>query len=271
MPLSFKHTFSGKPVLWSAVVCASFLSACAAPDTTVSRGTINDPYEEQNRGTHEFNRSLDKVLVRPTSSTYGTAIPTGLQDSIGHFSDNLSLPGDAANHILQGNGEGLGRNILRFAINTTLGIGGLFDPASQMGLERSKTDFGETLYVWGVEEGAYVELPFFGPSTSRDTVGLVVDYSLDPVRLLLPTPERYISTLAMVAARLGDRHTYTATIDSVLYESVDSYTQARSLYLQNRRYELGGRSQDDYDDPYGDADSDPYDSAYSDPYEDLNE
>ncbi len=239
-----------------AIAFAVVLSACAQAPSDVSRSGIFDPYERQNRKVHRFNRNLDKALVKPASTVYGTILPTEIQDSVAHFSENLSLPGQVINNVLQGDVAGAGNNTARFLVNTVLGIGGMFDVASDFGMPIEKTGFGETLHVWGAKEGAYTELPFFGPSTQRDTAGIIVDIVLDPVALALPRPEKYITTGAYVAARFGQRHKYTATVDSILYESADSYAQARTLYLQNRRYELSGKDDETdleaYDDPYDD-------------------
>jgi phospholipid-binding lipoprotein MlaA len=120
-----------------------------------------------------------------------------------------------------------------------------------MGVAGKKTDFGETLHVWGVGEGYYLELPLLGPSTARDALGEVVDSVINPIGVLLPKPERYVGTLAKVASKIGDRARYSETVDSVLYDSADGYAQARLLYLQNRRYELGQTAgEDDFEDPY---------------------
>ena len=214
---------------------------------------INDPYETENRATHAFNVAMDRNVLKPLSSGMGTGpISTG----ISNFADNLGTPSDVVNSLLQVRVGRATHNTLRFAINTVIGVGGIFDPATAMGVGEKKTDFGETLHVWGVEEGAYMELPLLGPSTQRDALGSVVDLALDPMNYLLPRPESYVGTMAKLAAKLGDRGRYSATVDSILYDSADSYIQARLLYLQNRRYELGQTSgesasfEDPYEDPY---------------------
>jgi phospholipid-binding lipoprotein MlaA len=232
----------------------AFLAGLAACGPAPAPQGINDPYETENRATHAFNVAMDRNILKPLSAGMGSGpVSTG----IGNFADNLGTPGDVVNNVLQ---VRLGRathNTLRFAINSTIGLGGIFDPATAMGVTEKKTDFGETLHVWGVEEGAYVELPLLGPSTQRDALGSVVDLALDPMNYLLPRPESYVGTMAKLAAKLGDRGRYSATVDSILYESADSYIQARLLYLQNRRYELGQTSgesasfEDPYEDPYG--------------------
>lgn len=223
-----------------------------------------DPYEESNRKVHEFNRALDRNLVRPAGKGYSNFLPNDIEDMIGRFAFNLSIPGAVVNNILQGNMKGATEDTYRFLVNSTLGLGGLFDTATDLNMpQATDADFGQTLHVWGVREGAYVELPFLGPSTERDTVGLVVDLFTNPLTYVLDEPENYYGTVASVSSGLSNRGRYSDTIDSILYESADSYAQAKSLYIQNRRFELGGGSggalEDPYDAEFGALSEDPYD------------
>ena len=209
-----------------------------------------DPHEAVNRQNHELNRSLDKALLRPAGVGYSQAMPDDLEDSVSNFASNLSLPGNVVNNLLQGNIEGAFRNSVRFVVNSTLGFAGLFDAAGDFGIEEVPGDFGQTLHVWGVPEGAYVELPLLGPSTERDAVGKIVDLATNPLSYVLPTPERYVGTASRAIAGVGARGRFADTIDSVLYESADSYAQARQIYLQNRRFQLEGASALDEPDPF---------------------
>lgn len=223
------------------------LSACApAP----SPDGINDPYEAQNRATHNFNLALDRNLLRPIATGADNALPEPVVNGVSNFADNLELPGSVVNNILQLRLGKAIENTLRFAINSTIGIGGLFDPATAAGVYGKPSDFGETLHVWGVAEGNYVELPFLGPSTDRDALGQVVDIVLDPLKLVLPKDSN-VPLMAKIAGKIADRGRYSETVDSILYDSADSYAQARLLYLQNRRFELGQAPADDtFEDPY---------------------
>ncbi|MDU8927615.1 VacJ family lipoprotein [Alisedimentitalea sp. MJ-SS2] len=234
------------------------LSACSVPGPGEAPDGIHDPYETVNRSNHEFNRTIDRRLLRPAGKGYSTAIPAPVADTVSNFASNLSLPGTVVNNLLQGNLGGAFQNTFRFAFNTVFGIGGLGDPASAFGAHEVETDFGETLHVWGVPEGAFVELPILGPSTERDAVGKVVDLFTNPLSYVLPSPEKYYGTGASLAAKVGDRGRYSETIDSILYDSADSYAQARLIYLQNRRFELGGDDDSAYVDPYDDPYGDPY-------------
>ncbi|PSL21260.1 MlaA family lipoprotein [Shimia abyssi] len=247
----------GRSLLLCAVLA---LSACASNDQ-VSRTGIYDPKEDANRKMHEFNKDVDRYLFSPASNGYGFLFPQPVRNSFSRFADHLSLPNDVINHTLQGDLEEAVGTTWRFLINSTVGIAGFFDPASAIDIPRDDTDFGETLHVWGVQEGAYVELPFFGPSTSRDTVGLMADIALNPFVVIFRDPTQYIGVAAYVVDAMGNRYDFDDTIDSILYESADSYAQARILYLQNRRFDLGISGEDIYTDPEF--------NPYEDPYEDF--
>ncbi len=249
VPRSILHTLG----LFGVVA----LTACTTPGPNAVPGEPFDPFEVGNRKTHEFNKSLDRTLLRPSGDAYSN-IPDDIQTSVSNFADNLALPSEAVNKLLQGDLLGMLQNSYRFLVNSTLGFGGLFDPATDFGVPAAPTDFGETLFVWGVQEGAYVELPFVGPSTERAAVGKVVDLFTNPLSYVLPSPEKYVGNVASLASKIGDRGRYADTIDSILYDSVDSYAQSRTIYLQNRRFDLG--------DEGGDAYLDPYDDPYGDPY-----
>lgn len=242
----------------TALVAVSFavvLSGCGTPQ--VAQG-INDPYEANNRKIHALNLSVDKAILRPTANGYGGAIPKPVRQGVTNFAGHLDLPGSFVNDVLQANIDDAAVNFLRFMVNSTFGIAGLLDPATDMGLFARNSDFGETLHVWGAGEGPYVELPLMGPSTQRDAVGKVVDIFTNPLRYVLKKPEIYALPVAGAVSTLGDRATYGDTIDSVLYDSTDSYAQARLLYLERRRFQLGGAVAedavdvyDDYEDFYG--------------------
>jgi len=246
-------------------VCAIpvFLTACTGA-VDPAPGSINDPYESVNRRIHERSKATDRAVLRPVSVSYAETVPVGLQESIGNFAQNFSTPRYVVNDILQMQAEDAIVNTYRFAVNTTVGIGGLIDVAGIFGVPARESDFGETLHFWRVPEGAYLSLPVVGPSTERDLAGKVADTFLNPLGYLIPSPERYAATAAGVFDRVGKRGRFARTVDSVLYDSADSYAQTRSTYLQSRRYQLGGGAAgaDAYDDPYGGSD------AYADPYED---
>jgi phospholipid-binding lipoprotein MlaA len=240
------------------LVLALPLLAMAGCATAPAPQGINDPLEPVNRGVHGINVALDRIIVGPGSDAYGTVIPKPVRNAVNNVAGTLDLPGDIANDILQANPEDAGINVLRLATNLTMGVLGLFDAATAIGLPQRPTDFGETLHVWGAGEGVYVELPVFGPSTARDAVGLVVDTVANPVRVLTDGSEANAATAAGIFARLGDRYRYSDTVESILYDSADSYEQARLLYLQNRRFSLGQTVDAGTDDGFVDPYEDPY-------------
>lgn len=218
--------------LFKALALTAMLSACSVSNQPTD---IHDPYESVNRGTHAVNAELDRSLLRPVSQVYGTLVPDPVRTSLDNAAGNLGLPSAVLNKTLQGDIEGAVHNFARFAVNTTLGVFGLFDPARDFGLEERETDFGETLGVWGVNEGAYVVLPLFGPSTERDTAGRIVDALTNPLSVLAPNigDER---AAGVVVENVNYRYEFTDTVDSILYESADSYAQLRLFYLDSSRF-----------------------------------
>lgn len=242
-----RPTRKAKTALCLAFVASLALASCGPATPT---NGISDPNEAQNRAVHRFNVELDRTILRPIATSASDLVPEPVEQGVVNFASNLELPGTVVNNVLQ---LRLGRaveNTLRFVINTTVGIGGLFDPASQAGVMGKSSDFGETLQVWGVTEGNYFELPFLGPSTDRDALGKVVDFALDPLKLFIDSNSP-VPLLAKIGSRISDRGRYSDTVDSVLYDSADSYAQTRLLYLQNRRFDLGEvPSEESFEDPY---------------------
>lgn len=229
-----------RPFFALLLACAAILSACAkqSPEAKAA-GEIFDPYEDANRSIHAFNRGVDRFAFRPASKGYVSVVPPDMVQAFNNFAVNISMPGQAVNFLLQGKPKESGIALSRFVINTIFGIGGLGDPSSDFNIAYVDTDFGETLHKWGVNEGAYVELPFYGPSTARDSVGVVVDFFTNPITFARQNPADNIGVYAEIVRRMGDRGTYSDTIDAILYESADSYAQARQIFLQNRRFQLG--------------------------------
>ncbi|MCC5972855.1 MAG: VacJ family lipoprotein [Rubellimicrobium sp.] len=225
----------------ATIAALTLLGACSvAPPGT----DIHDPYEDVNRQIHAFNRELDRNVLRPLGQVTAE-MPPEITQRVVSFSDNAALPGMVLNGVLQGDIEIAATNAMRFLINSTVGVVGLFDPAGVIGLGEIKTDFGMTLARWGVPEGAFVELPFFGPSTERDAIGRVVNAIIDPLdQVGFPVQSAY-ERPAWVAEQVIERGSFGSTVDSILYESADSYAQTRLIYLQNRRFRVGQRASDD--------------------------
>ncbi len=259
--------------LLSSLLLLVTLSACSSPGVMQDGIRVNDPYERQNRRVHAFNKALDARLIGPVSDLGGTdddnppSSDGGIKplDLVINVGSNLSLPGKVVNGLLQGRPMPAARNLSRFAINSTIGIAGLFDPAGQeFGLTETDTDFGETLAVWGVGEGAYLELPVLGPSTQRDAFGRIVDLVIDPLRLALDTPEWLVTVGLRAASKAGDRARFGDSIDGILQQSADSYAQTRLIYLMHRRHDVGEESAEI--DPYAETGAGA-DAHVIDPYE----
>jgi phospholipid-binding lipoprotein MlaA len=229
----------------------AILVILGAAGCTDSDRAASDPYEAANRQVHAFNKAADRAVLRPVATAYGEVVPGPARQGITNLASNLSLPGSALNHALQGDASDATGTILRFGMNTLFGFGGLLDPAADAGLYARDTDFGETLARWGVREGAYVELPLLGPSSERDLAGRIVDAVIDPVGNALSGDAATANAALQVTNVVGLRYELRAIVDALLYESADSYAAQRIAYLQNKAAGIsGGTSSDDLEDPY---------------------
>ena len=231
------------------ILYLGLMLVCSACDE-IKYGSVNDPFEGFNRRSHDFNLALDRNILRPVALNYAVYVPATIQTLISNAVENLSTPGDVANNLLQTDLENGVKGTVKFVINSSLGLGGIMRPAEAFGIQDEKTDFGETLHVWGVKEGPYLVLPFLGPSTGRDTFGTLADFSMDPIGRLLTVEGRTYSYGLKAADVLGARARLSKMFDSVLYKSIDSYEQTKLIYLQARRFELKGSQEDNYFDPY---------------------
>lgn len=216
----------------SAAIFVTALAGCGQP--VGNTADAQDPLEPVNRSVHAFNKGLDRTVLKPTSEAYVAIVPRPLREGVSNGSENLSQPLYFVNHVLQGDIRSAMDTFFRFGMNTVLGVGGIADPATDAGIPERPTDFGETLAVWGIDSGPYVELPVFGPSTARDSVGLVVDFIIDPVGRTVPGEYRGYLIGADVAALLQTRQDFARVVEALLYESADSYNASRIAYLQNR-------------------------------------
>ncbi|MEM7724630.1 MAG: VacJ family lipoprotein [Pseudomonadota bacterium] len=224
------------------------VTACG-PATLPPGDQIADRDEIQNRDTHAFNVALDTAVVGPVANAYGDIVPRPVRQGIDNFSSNLDQPLYVANNLLQLRIGHAIENTARFVVNTTVGIGGIFDVATAIGLPARETGFGETMHIYGIPEGDYQVLPVLGPSTTRDTVGRIVDFFGNPVQVLtgspfidtvVESPASEIVTGTSVASGLSARDELDPVLRDIYENSPDSYVTLRSLYLQNRRFELGG-------------------------------
>lgn len=206
------------------------LSGCA------SNGDPRDPLEPMNRSIHSFNEALDRVAMKPLAQVYQAVAPQFVETGVRNVFSNLGDVGIFANNLLQFKGEDAASDFMRVAINTSFGFLGLLDIASEMGLRKHDEDFGQTLGKWGAGDGAYLVLPFFGPSTFRDTAGLAVDSNyLDPVRYIDDIGVRNRTAFVRVVSRRADLLEAKAALDAA---ALDGYEFIRDIYLERRRAQI---------------------------------
>lgn len=235
------------------VLALALATGCAGRMTSENRDEyrseeIADPLESMNRVIFDFNQFLDSLLVRPAAEIYRNILPEPVRDSIRNFLRNLSTPVILANDLLQGESKRAETTVNRFLINTTLGIAGLIDVAFDMGHPYHDEDFGQTLAIWGAEEGIYIVLPLLGPSTTRDVAGRIVDIFLDPLTYVSwNNPDLNVYFYARRGVEIIDfRSRNIETLDQLKRESLDFYSLIRSIYRQNRLNEIrNGRIKDD--------------------------
>lgn len=212
-----------------ALVVAGSLSGCA---TTAN--SPKDPYQGFNRAMFAVNEGID-VVVKPVAQGYDAAAPLPVKVGIGNFFGNIGDVWIALNNLLQGKVLDAVSDLGRVAVNTTVGIGGVFDVASEMGLRKHSEDFGQTLAVWGANDGPYFFWPIIGPRTTRDTFGWLVDTNVDPVWHVNDIPVRN----TMAGVRFIDVRASLLPTDKVVQEAAfDKYNYIRDAYLQNRRNEI---------------------------------
>jgi phospholipid-binding lipoprotein MlaA len=216
---------------------------CATPPTDPAQRAIyeqnNDPLEPLNRKTLALNQLLDHAAFRPIAKAYVFAIPEQGRDAIHHVLDNLKEPTVFFNNTLQGEFKRAGITLGRFALNSTAGLGGLFDVATISGIDRQPADFGQTLYVWGVRSGPYLILPIFGPSNPRDAIGQGVDSYADPITIVANDHGlTEVMTGRLIVGGIDDRAQVLDIVDDLEKNSVDFYAELRSLSQQHRAAEL---------------------------------
>lgn len=193
-----------------------------------------DPWEKFNRKVHAFNNAVDRAVARPLARAYTAAVPRPVRLGVSNFFDNLRQPLTMVNQLLQGRPRDATQTFGRFVLNSTLGIGGLFDPASDLKMKRRSEDFGQTLGTWGWKRSRYVELPFFGPRTVRDVLGLAGDMPLSPVSKIEDDKTR----IFLQGLNLVDTRAQLLSLDSLREGAVDDYALVRDSWLQRRNYQI---------------------------------
>jgi phospholipid-binding lipoprotein MlaA len=219
-----------KSLTTSIIICSALMiSGCA---TTGNK----DPYEGYNRAVYKFNDVADKAVIKPIAGAYKAVTPPPIKTGVSNFFGNIGTLITAINDLLQLKLSKAMTDLGRFAINTTVGIGGLIDVASMDGIPQNHEDFGQTLAVWGVGDGGFTVLPFFGPSTLRDTAGLVVDtYAFDPVSYINDVRARNQTRLVR---GLDARANLLPASDLIDDAALDPYAFMRDAYMQHRKIEI---------------------------------
>jgi phospholipid-binding lipoprotein MlaA len=212
--------------LMAALLGMGLITGCA------TSGNAKDQIEGFNRAMYAFNDGLDKVVIKPVAKGYDAVLPNPVRTGVTNFFGNIADLFIGVNNLLQGKVSDGGSDLGRVAVNTTVGVLGVFDVASGMGLEKHEEDFGQTFGRWGMGSGAYVVLPLLGPRTVRDTGGLVLDMATDPVAYIDHVPTRN----TLLALRVINDRANLLPAEKVIEEAaLDKYSYIRDAYLQRRR------------------------------------
>ena len=196
---------------------------------------VYDPLEPINRVIFNFNNVADKTILEPVSKGY-RKLPSPIQSGIGNFLNNLKLPLVVLNQLLQGQGKNAAESSGRFIVNSTAGLLGLVDVAEKIGLEQKQEDFGQTLATWGVGDGFYLVLPIFGPSNIRDTAGMMLTYTADPINAYaISEGEEWILPVRTATNAVDQRSKIIDEVNALRNSSLDYYAAVRSSYAQNRK------------------------------------
>jgi phospholipid-binding lipoprotein MlaA len=215
--------------------CASSPKSEAAADEADSD---NDPAEGVNRAIFKANLAVDRAVMKPVAKAYREHVPDAVQTGVHNVVQNLKEPAVAVNDLLQGHVDNAWQSAQRLVVNTTIGAAGVVDVAAKWGLPPHKADFGQTLGVWGVGEGPYIQLPLLGPSNPRDVVGTAVDLALNPLTFVGGAPATYAGVATGGANAVDKRAEHLEDLDALERNSLDYYAALRSVYRQHREAEI---------------------------------
>jgi phospholipid-binding lipoprotein MlaA len=236
-------SYFSKLVRIGAVAAVMVMTGCATTDQSAG---VHDPLEGYNRAMYKFNDAVDTAVLKPVAKGYDAVVPDPINQGVSNFFSNLNDITVIINDLLQGKFAQAGRDTHRFVVNTTVGVGGIFDVASLSGLHKNNEDFGQTLGVWGAEPGAYIVLPFFGPRNVRDSFGLIGDIFTDPVTYVDHDETRW----TLIGTRVIDTRANLLKAEKVLDEAaLDEYIYVRDAYMQRRQSLVydGNPPEDDFD------------------------
>ena len=254
---------------WLRMACAVLIAGCASamssplPDTDGASATdvapgvdadvladaepsdpqapVDDPWEGFNRHVHGFNNTADQLVFRPLAVGYDTVAPAPVKAGVSRFFANLGMPATAVNQALQGRPRHAAQSLGRFAVNFTVGIGGVFDPATHFGVpQHAPQDFGQTLATWGWSESRYLVLPLFGPRTLRDTVAIVGDQPLSP----LGQVQSRVAAAGLQMMEVVDGRARMLPLDKFRRDAFDDYLLVRDAWAQRRKQQIQQELQD---------------------------
>jgi phospholipid-binding lipoprotein MlaA len=233
------------PLILPVVLAAGIaVSGCVAPARpgpapTASAAEFNDPYEDTNRQIFRFNQAVDRSVLVPAAEAYRTVLPPPVRQSVHDFLQNLNNPLIFAHDVLQARPDLAANTLGRFVMNSTLGVGGMFDVASRAGIPYHPNDLGITLAHWGFGEGPYLMLPVLGPSNVRDTVGLIGDSVADPGDIVASQHHLLWASIARSATSgIDERSRNIESLADIEKTSLDYYATIRSLYHQRREAQI---------------------------------
>ena len=225
-------------VLGLLLGCSGCATSSQAPSTAEDADSDNDPAEGVNRTIFKANLAADHAVMRPVAEAYTDHVPEVVQSGVHNVVQNLREPAVALNDLLQGNVNHAWQSVQRLAVNTTVGAVGIVDVAAKWGLPPHKADFGQTLAVWGVGEGPFVELPLLGPSSPRDALGTAVDLALNPLTFVGGAPATYAGIATGGGNFVDARAQHLHDLDELERNSLDYYAALRSVYRQHREAEI---------------------------------
>lgn len=225
-----------RPLIKLTILAATImLSSCAAKGTNP-----DDPYEAFNRKVYKFNTAFDTIILKPPARVYAAVVLPQVRAGINNVYNNVNMLPTVANDLLQADGKMAIKDTWRFIINSTLGVAGIFDPASTFSLPPHSNDMGLTFAKWGDKKSPYLIIPLLGPSTFRDSMGMMFDYAIF-------TPYPYIKSDALLYGILGlryiDLRSQMLDTERLMDDAIDKYSFMRDAYLQHRQYLITGEQQ----------------------------
>ena len=244
MPLRLRRAFNVPSLVVPVLMAVLALSACATPppasdpDAVAEFKETNDPFEPSNRVFYAINDGLDMVLLRPLAQAYRFVVPDVVRSRTHNVLTNLGTPVTLINDMMQGKPRRAGDTLMRMLVNTTFGVLGLFDVATDWGWPAHESDFGITLAVWGMPDGAYLFLPILGPSNPRDAVGFGVDIGLDPFTYGGGAAFKDLSYFRFGMGAIDARERVLDDLDKVTKQALDPYATIRSLARQRRQSQI---------------------------------